>query len=788
MSRVPIQHQPTPADSFVGRVLELRRLRALVQGGERLITLQGPAGVGKSRLAWELVQRIRTEPWFRADLLFCPLHEPRDPDDLLRRLAASLGLDVAAAPSRAVAEAVREDLVRRARALVVLDDLDPIGAATATLLGRWLETAPGVTFLVTTRESLHLPGEVIVPVEPLSIDEGLELLRLRAASAGADPAEAEPGVLRAIATALDGLPLALELAAAQLAHLPARLLLERLPARLELLVRSPDAPGFNRYATLRDAIEASWRILEPHEKDALAQASVFRGGFDGEAARAVIRIGEGHDVDATIRSLCERSLLQKRCGAADRFQLDTSIRTFAERQLEPGQRAAVERRHADHYLELAERWARALDKETDREAALALEREQENLLAILHRSVDRSSAPEGVAAGLRAAIALAPLYLLRQHADELIRLLDELFAAASPSRTDPKLRARALWARGCARLAAGKPAGALADLQESAALARTLGDPGLESQALLVLARIHREQGRDRECARLCEQAIDLLEASGDELALGRALASRGMLAAERGEHEEAQRWLERAMEIATRAADRRSVAVIEGRLGNLLRDRGRIEEALQHMQAALALFQELGDARNEAAVLANLGTLHLEAGRPAQARACYDRALAMLQKGRSRRVEALVIGSRAAAFHEEGRLDEAYEGYVDALRRLRELGDRRNQGLVLLEIAVLLVERGEREEAERHVERAVRFLGNELGPAIAAALEAGHAALALARVREEEHDRRPFLLEEARSHLHAARSGGAADYDEGRVLLRLVGRLLAAAEREGGR
>ena len=758
-------------DPFVGRGVELRRLRGWREAGGRLLAIRGPAGVGKSRLAWEFARELGPVA-LHVDAAACV-----DAEAIELRLAAVLG----APPDRA---AVAAALGARARVLVVLDDAEPVGTGWADRITGWLSAAPQAAFLLTARETPGLSDDAVLELGPLAIaDEAVELLRLRAASAGADLGGTCPAVLRRIAAALDGLPLAIELAAGQLAHLPAEQLLERLPARLELLVRPPGTTAFARHGSLRAAIEDSWRHLEPFERTGLALASVFRGGFDAEAAEAVLG-SDGAPAAELIHVLRERSLVQVREASTGRYALDESVRTFAARHLGPAERAAVERRHAAFYLARAEPLALAVEARTDLAAAAALERDQENLLEIHRRTLARTHIPAEVAAdALRAAIVLAPLFVLRQRERAALELLDAALEASSPSRTEPLLRGRALLARGAARLLAGRPASALADLLEATGLARGARDALLEGRVLLQLSRVHREQGRDEESRRSCERAIELFRGLDADDWLGRALGTRGLLAHERGELDDAAAFFEQAIVAHLRCGDRRASAVVRGNLGNVLLDKGRAEEAFAEIRASLDVFHELGDLGNEAAMCGSLANVHGDAGDWDAACAELDRGLALVRSGRRRRLEGRLLANRAGVLLEAGRIDEARANYESAAAVFRELGDARNLGLAMLSLGVVLAEEERFAEAETQIDRADRTLREIAHPTRAASVAAAQGTLAAVRarqVRASGADEKAFAIEaEAERLLAEARAGGAARTEEGRLLVRRLARAL---------
>ncbi len=318
-----------PLTSFVGRGAELIALKALLAGGERLLTLLGPGGSGKTRLATQLA--LDAPSAALADLT-----DASQLDGLCAAVARAVHLTLS--PGDPVPQ-LGQTLKGRPGLLLVLDNFEQLAPFAADTLGTWRAAAPEVTFVVTTRSVLKLPGESVFEVPPLA--EGAQLFeeRARTARPGWAPNEVERKSVDELVRQLDGLPLAIELAAARMAMLSPSQLVQRLPRRFELLA-GPRADVTARQATLRGAIDWSWELLQGHEQLALAQLSVFRGGFTLEAAEAVIDLstfaGAPWALDV-LQALRDKSLVRTweaegRPGEL-RFGFFESIREYAMEKL-----------------------------------------------------------------------------------------------------------------------------------------------------------------------------------------------------------------------------------------------------------------------------------------------------------------------------------------------------------------------------------------------------------------------------------------------------------------------
>ena len=315
---------PGESGEFIGREAELARLRLCFAEGSRLVTLLGPGGMGKSRLATRF-GNLEANEW-EGGVWLCELTDAATVDDICHAVGRVLGVALTrSGEDSAPADRLGRALAGRGDVLVLLDNVEHVIQHMPATLGRWRELAPRARFLVTSREALLLPAERVVDLEPLSVPEenetrldvllGCDAVRLfvqrtRAVRGGFELTEAEAPLVADIVSKLDGIPLAIELAAARTNLLGVSQIQERLSRRFELL-RGGRRDGSARQNTLWGAIDWSWNLLEPAERAALAQCSVFRGGFSLESAEAVLLFPPGGpDVLEIIHSLRSKSLLR----------------------------------------------------------------------------------------------------------------------------------------------------------------------------------------------------------------------------------------------------------------------------------------------------------------------------------------------------------------------------------------------------------------------------------------------------------------------------------------------
>jgi predicted ATPase len=711
--RVRLPVEPNP---LIGRSDDVSRVDAQLEQG-RVVTLVGPPGIGKTRLALRLVHRAGSRGWF------CDVLEATDRSGFCAAVAKGLGVPAGAKP---VATLGRR-LAALGTALVVVDNVEQVVEDAVAALDLWLEMAPRVRFLVTSRERLRIKAERVVELAPLALPADGELdaracelfvERVRAARGDYQPEDAERRQIAELVVALDGIPLAIELAAGRFDVLGVAGLLERVGRPLDVLSHGArDAD--RRQSTLRGAIDASWQLLTDGERGALAQLSLFRGGFAADAAEALI----GAEALDRLQSLRDRSLLL--VPEPGRFSLYASIRAFAAEKLaELGGHDEAAARLRDHYLERGE-----VELRRFAESGAGLERvgsERDNLLAVFERAV-RADQPEHAA---RAVLVLAPLLLTRGPARRLAGMLERALAIHGD---DPRL----LHARGRVRRVLGDLDGAEADLV--AALE-------LEPEGALYVA-IRKDLGVTYQLRRHIDAARACYEAA-----------------------------LPRAIEIG----DRRAEGSLISNLGALDHDIGRFESAAARYAKGLDRLREVGDARLEGITLANLGVLEHEQGRNDAAHTRYVRALELLRESGDFRFEAITLGNLGVLEHEAGDLEGARARHEAALDLLVEVGDVHSEALARARLGAVLADQSALEEARRELDEAERrVVGRD-----AVALELVRLHRAFVDFAEQDEEAASARITAAQAPRAGDGPSLAAINDDARLVLRILGRRFA--ERAG--
>ena len=467
---------PHPASSFVGREREVGEVASLLRDGARLLTLTGPGGTGKTRLAIEAASEL--VPRFKAGVFWVGLAPLRDPALVTDEIAQTLGAKDGVA-----------DHIGERELLLLLDNLEQVVGA-APKLASLVEACPNLKLLVTSRELLRVRGEVEYPVSPLADPEAVELFCARAR---AEPEEAVHELCRA----LDNLPLALELAAARASVLSPSQILERLSGRLDLFKGGRDADP--RQQTLRATIEWSHELLLAEEKLLFARLAVFPG-CTLESAEEVADA----DLD-TLQSLVDKSLLRR---SEDRFWMLETIREYAtERLEESGETEELELRHAQHFLALAEEAEPHLEDEVlgdGGEWLDRLDRELDNFRSAL----DQLGASGETERALRLAGALSDLWASRGHVAEGRRRLESALRA---DKRPTAARAKALNAAAELAAVSGDPVTMGLRAEEALALHRRLGirgvRPSLCSNSAMRSARRATGNGRSSSSRRASDSS-----------------------------------------------------------------------------------------------------------------------------------------------------------------------------------------------------------------------------------------------------------------------------------------
>jgi predicted ATPase/class 3 adenylate cyclase len=611
---------PAQLTSFVGRQREVAAIRGLLgRPGVRLLTLSGPGGTGKTRLAVQVAAELAGT--FPDGVCFVGLAPLSDPELVLPTIAQALGIRGAA--GQALLHTLAEQVGDR-RQLLVVDNFEQVLAAAPVVVDL-LVACPQLAVLVTSRAALQVSGEHAYPVPPLSLpnhthaavpddvtsSEAVRLFVERAQAVNPDFAvtDANAPVLAEICRRLDGLPLAIELAAARSRLLPPQALLARLESRLQLLKGgSRDLP--TRQQTLRATIDWSYALLEADQQILLARLAIFAGGCTLDAAEVVCDLDGDLDVLGGLDALVNKNLLQPRDGIEGerRVVLLETMREYAlERLTERDETETIARRHADYFLGLAEQAEPELLGPRQGIWYERLEADLDNFRAALAWSL----AHEQAEATARLAATLMPLWWSRGHGSEGLRWLDAALERRG-SLTPPAL-AKTLFAKATLLLEIGARHGQ-ADrlLEESLALFQQLKDTTWTVRAISALGWAMKRAGQlDRGLA-LQEQAVALGRQQADRWSLALALNNLGFSLLRAGDHLRARAVLEEALALWQTAGEPEGTAFTLDGLALLALLEGDHARASSLLQEALALVRKIGNVSASAQFLADFGIVAL--------------------------------------------------------------------------------------------------------------------------------------------------------------------------------
>lgn len=794
---------PLSRTSFVGREQELAELAKLL-ADHRLVTVLGPGGAGKTRVAFELGRRLARQ--FDDGAIAVLLAPLDDPGLVVVRVADALG--VRDEPGHPLQDTVVAALSRR-RTLLILDNCEHLVDAVAPFVDTVLARAGGVTVLATSRRPLQIDGERLyrlraleVPDPSVSLDDlgrvdSVRLFLQRARAADADLVLDErtaPAVTR-ICEHLEGLPLAIELAASRLRSMPVAKLAERLGDALASAGAS-SGTAEHRQRTVRATVDWSHRLLTAEEAIAFRRLAVFRGGCDLDAVEHVVGFEpiEPREVIDLLDALVCHSLVQLDPRADGRYRMLTVVRDIAAEHLAAsGEEREVRQRHLSHYASLVAGGDRKLRGPDQVAWSAAVDREADNVRAALEWGLRGEGGRE---AGVRMVADLAPYWVRRGRAAEGLAWAREALLDVSGA-----LRPELAIGAGQLAFAVGDFHSATAHYEDGVAVARALGDRAGEALAVHRLGTVAKERGDSDTAEARHEEALRIARSIGDRATEGAALGGLGIVASRRADHDSAITLFERAVAIAREVGDRGMEAVwienlgIEdfyrgdydaalprheqalaiareigdrvhegifvGNLGTLASAMGDDDDAIAYVEEALAIARETGDRATIGHWLGNLGPDLLEGGDHDAATAYLEEALAIAQEVGERFLEGAWLGSLGKVCSATGDYAGAQARFAEALAIAREIGDRTREHWWLGRLGEVARVHGDYDTAVARYEEALvlcREIGERAGEP---GLLAGLGDVALARGDEEAID----LYQAAREAARGVGRAGASEY-----------------------
>jgi predicted ATPase/DNA-binding SARP family transcriptional activator len=695
---------PAETTSFIGRESELATIEDLL-GLSRLLTLTGPSGSGKTRLA--LRAGAQAADRFSDGVWLIEL-APVTSQDLVTAVAAS-ALSVREEPGRPLSESIAAQL-RDGEALLIIDNCEHVLDAAGELIATLLRSCPALRVLATSQSRLGLSGEASWPVPPLILPdpaatdpqvvakaEAVRLLRDRAALArpGFTLTAQNAAAVSEICRRLDGIPLALELAAARLNALSAGQLAARIDDRFRLLA-GRGRGGLPRHRTLQAAIEWSHDLLSETEQICFRRLAVFSGGCTLEAAEAVCPGGalSAEEIFETVTALVDRSLLttEERCGSM-RYGMLESIHQFARTQLErAGESAGLSRRHLDWLLD----YARQAELEGPDQGAWLdlLETDLENFRSGLEGSpAGRLPAPGE--AGRDAGAAGAP------------------GAAAGPpdGRADAKRRLELAGLLATFWMVRGHIGLGRRWLESALAAAGPDAEPRLRAAALDGLGQVASVQA-DFDAQRACQQeSLAIWRSLGDDAQVARCLGDLGSAAHIRGEYTEALAMYTEALELADRAGDAQLMARCLSGLGRLALHQDDLALATDYYTESMARFNQIGDLRRATLILGNLGVVALNQAEFDLARTRFAEHLGNARKLGDRKLIGGALTNLGMVAYNTGDLDNAARMHGEAIALSEQVGDPRLASVALTNLGLVALARKDYQAARHHLLRSLDLI-----------------------------------------------------------------------------
>lgn len=691
-----------PLNSFVGRTLSLQRLTQLWEDGVALVTITGVGGMGKTRLVLEFMDQLAasqpdTPAWF------CDLTQAQVEADMLRSLAHATGTNLSGAGAHAL-ERVVQTLKAQPRALLVLDNVEQLVALVAAPVATLIRAVPGLCCVVTSRERLALAEEHVLALGPLGLPEAgqdaqriedapavqLFVQRVRQHDASFQLTGNDARAAADLVCHVEGMPLAIELAASRMRMMGVQALLQMVQTRLGVLSDSAVTHPA-RHRTLHAMLDGSWELLTPPEQNALAACSLFRGPFALNAAAAVMDVEPSQALEL-LSALHDKSLVTSVVHAQTAlYRLYVPVAEYAAQKLanHAASRAHMVQRYHRYMVDQGRALLNMFDTDEDDLATRMFPMILDGLVDVVRAGATDAQQAQGA---VRAALAL-----------------DAWLTRTGPVGLHQQLLQQAV------------------DAGE-----RFHAPEDLLAGALAALGRVKQFTATSAESLQYLQAAVDRARCCGNAAILGRCLSEWASLLRRQGHLDQALPLFEEAVASLQSEGNTRMLARVHGELGITHKEGGDLPQAHQQYQLALGLLQRVGDVRHQGRVLADLGALYQEEGNLARARGCFMAALELHRRARNDRNQALVLADLGALAFEEGNLPEAVTWLQQTVAILERMGDQRTRVRFEAMLAGVRAAQGDVDVAQRMLEPAQAYLA-QMGYrvwAVCADLYQGHVDL----------------------------------------------------------